>query len=152
MAKKTRIQKSNQKPLTLDGLVKYNQEVLFPALDDKFAKIDGRFDKADDKFAKIDGRFDKADDRFAKIDDKFVKVNERFNKIDARFDKVDEEIEEKFDKIMVGQDKILNELVNLRAENTASAELYKMQDRKIENHDIRIITIEKKLNIVKTNL
>lgn len=124
MAKKTRIQKSNQKPLTLDGLVKYNQEVLFPALDDKFAKID----------------------------DKFVKVNERFNKIDARFDKVDEEIEEKFDKIMVGQDKILNELAGLRAENTASAELYKRQDRKIENHDIRIITIEKKLNIVKTNL
>lgn len=124
MAKKTRIQKSNQKPLTLDGLVKYNQEVLFPALDDKFAKID----------------------------DKFVKVNERFNKIDARFDKVDEEIEEKFDKIMLGQDKILNELVDLKAENTASAELYKRQDRKIENHDIRIITIEKKLNIVKTNL
>lgn len=131
MAKKTRIQKSNQKPLTLDGLVKYNQEVLFPALDDKFAKIDGRF---------------------VKIDDKFVKVNERFNKIDARFDKVDEEIEEKFDKIMLGQDKILNELVDLKAENTASAELYKRQDRKIENHDIRIITIEKKLNIVKTNL
>lgn len=38
-----------QKPLTLDDLVRYNQEVLFPALDDKFAKIDGEIKEKFDK-------------------------------------------------------------------------------------------------------
>ncbi len=46
-----------QKPLTLNDLAKYNQEVLFPALDDKFAKIDGRFNKVEEeikeKFGKV---------------------------------------------------------------------------------------------------
>lgn len=116
----------NQKPLTLDELVKYNQEILFPALDDKFARID---------------------DKFVKIDDKFVKVSERFNKIDARFDKVDKEIEEKFDKIMTGQDKILKGIDDLKSEQTADTAVHKRQDGKLENHEARIKIVERKVGI-----
>jgi len=105
----------------LNDLTKYNQKVLFPALDNKFAKID---------------------DKFASIDDRFGKVGERFNKIDERFDKVDEEIREKFDKVLTGQDKILKELVDMRTENTINASLYQRQDGKLENHEIRIQIVE----------
>ena len=40
-------------------------------LDDRFGKIDERFDKLDGRFGKIDDRFDKLDGRFGKIDDRF---------------------------------------------------------------------------------
>jgi len=56
MAKKSGPKKIRQNALTLDGLIKYNQEVLFPALDDRFAKIDDRFAKIDKE---IKEKFDK---------------------------------------------------------------------------------------------
>lgn len=111
--------KNHQKSLTLDDLAKYNQKVLFPALDDKFAKIDG----------------------------KFAKVNERFDKVDARFDKIDKEIEEKFDKVITGQDKILKSIEDLKSEHTADLEARKRQDGKLENHETRIKTVERKVGV-----
>lgn len=66
MAKKSGPKKVCKKPLTLNDLVKYNREVLFPALDDKFAKID-------DKFAKIDGEIKVKFDRVLTGQDKILK-------------------------------------------------------------------------------
>jgi hypothetical protein len=63
---KNQFDKNHQKSLTLDELVKYNQEVLFPALDDKFAKID-------DKFAKIDGEIKEKFDKVLTGQDKILK-------------------------------------------------------------------------------
>lgn len=48
MAIKSKAKKVSQKSLTLNDLVKYNQEVLFPVLDEKFSKIDDRFIKIND--------------------------------------------------------------------------------------------------------
>lgn len=98
----------------MKDLAKYNQKVLFPALDDKFAKID---------------------DKFAKIDDSFGKVGDRFNKIDDRFDKTDGEIEEKFNRIMDGQDKILKIIEDLKTEQTMDAAVHKRQDGKLESSE-----------------
>lgn len=105
MTKKSEPKKIRQKALTLNSLIKYNQEVLFPALDDKFAKID-------DKFTKID-----------------------------------REIKEKFDKVLTGQDKILNELEKLKTESAVDISLHNRHDEKLENHEKRIIIVERKLNV-----
>jgi len=142
MAKKIKPKKINQKPLTLDDLVKYNQKVLFPALDDKFANIDDKFAKMDDKFAKMD-------DKFANIDDRFGKVGDRFNKIDERFDKIDMEIEDKFDKVLTGQDKILKIIEDLKSEQTMDVAVHKRQDGKLENHEMRIQIVEEKLEVAE---
>lgn len=56
MAKTSRPKKIRRKSLTLGDLAKYNQEVLFPALDDKFSKIDGKFAKIEEE---IKEKFDK---------------------------------------------------------------------------------------------
>ncbi len=151
MPKKTKLKKFtakskkiSQKPLTLNGLIKYNQEVLFPMLDNKFSKIDNRLAKADDRFAKIDDRFDKIDNRFAIIDNRFAIIDNRFAKIDDRFDKIEGEIQEKFDKVLTGQDKILKIIEDLRSDNTASLESEKRQEEKLENHEMRIKIIEQK--------
>lgn len=117
MVKKHKANKIYQKSLTLNDLVKYNQEVLFPSMDHKFAKIDHKFAKIDEKFAKIDNQFEE----------------------------IHKEIEEKFDKIMTGQDKILNEIAAIRSESIASVDLYKRQDKKLENHETRIKIVEQKV-------
>lgn len=133
MAKKVKKKTIRQKSLTLNDLVKYNQKVLFPALDYKFAKID-------DKFAKID-------DKFAKIDDKFAKIDDKFAMMDKRFDGIDKEIQEKFDKIMIGQDKLFKIIEDLRSDKIAGSEACKRQDQKLENHEIRIKVVEQKIGV-----
>lgn len=119
MIKKLKVKKVRQKYLTLNDLAKYNQEVLFPALDEKFAKIDG----------------------------KFLKVNQQFAKIDDQFEKVHEEIREKFDKVLDGQDKILKILEDSKAEKIAGTDLYEKQGEKLENHEVRIVVVEQKVGI-----
>lgn len=99
------------------------------------------------EFTNIGERFEKVDERFEKIDQRFKKIDERFDKVDERFEKVEEEIKIKFDKVLTGQDKILKELVDLRTENMVNANLYQRHDEKLENHEKRIIIVERKLNI-----
>ena len=68
-----------QKPLTLEQLIKYNQEVFLPAIEYRFNKIDNRLDG-------IDGRLDGIDDRLDGIDDRLDGMDDRFNKIDNSID------------------------------------------------------------------
>lgn len=70
-----------------------------------------------------------------------------FVKIDERFDKVDKEIDEKFDKIMIGQDKILKGIEDLKSEQKVDVIVHKRQDKKLENHETRIKIIERKVGI-----
>lgn len=133
MAKKFKAKKIRQKSLTLNDLAKYNQEVLFSALDHNFAKINKKFTKIDDKFTKID--------------ETFIKIDQRFDEMDKRFDGIDKEIKEKFDKVLDGQDKLMKSIENLKSDNTASSEAYKRQDKKLDNHETRIVAMEQKVGI-----
>lgn len=85
---------------------------------------------------------------FVKIDDKFAKIDNQFAKIDDHFEEIHKEIKEKFDKVMIGQDKILKEITDSRSENIAGVDLYKRQDKKLENHEIRIKIVEQKVGVV----
>ena len=84
---------------------------------------------------------------FSKIDGKFLKVGQQFSKIDDHFEKVHEEIKEKFDKVLNGQDKIIGKLDKLSGENIASIDLYKKQEGKLENHELRIAVVEEKVGV-----
>ncbi|MBU1289681.1 hypothetical protein KKG85_00290 [Patescibacteria group bacterium] len=77
------------------------------------------------------------------MDKEFVDyLDKKFNNIDKKFASVDNQIKDKFDKILTGQDKIFKKLGDLEQENTASTELYKRHDNKIEEHDERILALE----------
>ncbi len=108
MAKKSvlKSKKIRQKSLTLNDLVKYNREVLFPVLDNKLAKID------------------------------------------EKFKNIDNEIKEKFNKVLIGQDKIMKTLEDIKSDNTASLGAQKRQEDKLEDHEIRIKIVERKAGIV----
>ena len=59
-------------------------------IDERFKKVDKRFDEIDERFKKVDKRFDEIDERFKKVDKRFDEIDERFDRIDERFDKVED--------------------------------------------------------------
>jgi len=117
---------------------------------DELAAITKRgFDGVDERFERVDERFEKVDERFDKVDERFLIVDGKFAKIDERFDNVDKEIEEKFDKIMIGQDKIIKGIGDLKAENTAGLEAQKRQEEKLGNYETRIKIVERKVGVAR---
>jgi len=69
--------------------------------------------------------------------------------LDFRFDKFSGEIKKdlgkkdnKINKILNQQDKILKKLTDLNDESVASFDLYKKHDKKIANHEERILALE----------
>lgn len=73
--------------------------------DDKLASFNERFDR-------IDGRFDANDEQFNKIDGRLDANEEQLNKLDKRFDAMDE----RFDKMGVIIETEINRAVNIFAE------------------------------------
>jgi len=90
----------------------------------------------------VDKRFKQVDKRFEQVDWSFKQISQTFGDISNRFKTVDEEIREKFDKVLTGQDEICKQLSDLIQENNASTLLYKKHDKKIEQHEKRIGNLE----------
>lgn len=57
------------------------------------------------------------------------------------------EMDGKFDKLLTGQDQVLKRLVDLETDNTMDVAVHRRQEDKLENHEERIIIIEKELKI-----
>jgi len=55
------------------------------------------------------------------------------------------QINEKFDTILIGQDKILNELQNLREETIAGTYLFKTLDTRVSKLENRVKKLEEKI-------
>ena len=67
-------------------------------------------------------------------------TNKRFEEINNKFD-------EKFNRVLTSQDRISNILVNLETDNTTGAGASLRQTDKLDNHEERIIIVEKKLGL-----
>ncbi|MAF20455.1 MAG: hypothetical protein CMI55_02110 [Parcubacteria group bacterium] len=79
------------------------------------------------------------------MDKEFVDyLDKKFNGIDKKFSRIDRKSGRKFDKVLSGQDRILKRLDDLEQESTVSTELYSSHDKKIEEHEERIIALETK--------
>lgn len=62
--------KTNQKPLTLEALIAYNQEILFPALDERFDKVDKKIDGLEIRIDGLNKRVDKFEKEFKNFKNK----------------------------------------------------------------------------------
>lgn len=69
------------------------------------------------------------------ISDLFYK---KFEENDARWEKNDKN----FERVLIGQDRILKELVNIRDDNNASTLHFERNDETLEEHDIRLKALE----------
>ena len=52
-------------------------------MDERFARVDEKFDGVDGKFARVDEKFDGMDGQFARMDGKF---EEKFSRMELKFD------------------------------------------------------------------
>jgi archaellum component FlaC len=68
-------------------LVQYLDE-RFGRLDERFERIDQRFDRIDERFRQVDERFDRIDQRFQGNNDRFDRIEQRLDGHDERFDEV----------------------------------------------------------------
>lgn len=82
-------EEKNEKPLTLDDLADYGQNVLLPA---------------------INRRFDGHGRRFDEHERRFDNIMQRFDRVDQQFEEVKEEIREKFDRVLEGEDKLMKRI------------------------------------------
>ena len=67
-------------------------------------------------------------------------TNKRLEEINNKFD-------EKFNRVLTSQDRISNILVNLETDNTTGAGASLRQTDKLDNHEERIVVVEKKLGL-----
>ncbi|MEA1936616.1 MAG: hypothetical protein U9N04_00710 [Patescibacteria group bacterium] len=58
-----------------------------------------------------------------------------------------DEMDGKFNKLLTGQDQVLKRLVDLETDNTMDVAVHRRQEDKLENHEERIIIVEKELKI-----
>lgn len=80
--------KTEEKPLTLAGLVVYNKKILLPALDQRFERIEDRLDGHDEKFESIEKRFDGLEQRFDGMEKRFDSMERRQEDMMLSFDHI----------------------------------------------------------------
>jgi len=74
------------------------------------------------------------------LDKKFNSIDKKFDDVDGRFNQMNE----KFNEVLDGQDGIVKQLSDLEQESQMSTRLYKKHDKKIENHEERILALKVK--------
>lgn len=112
----------NNKSITEDRLKKtlgeFTEEVLLPSMQEIFVTKDDLDKKLELTEERLDGKLDK---------------------------KLDKKLKLLRDEIVSGQDKICKQLSDLHDEEKAEIEAYKRHDKKLENHEERIVTLETKV-------
>lgn len=109
----------------------------------KFIKIDKRFDDIDKKFDKIDKKFDEIDKRFDFIIDHF---NSRFEAIEQMVADLSTKIARFTNSVLNSLDKLTTEYKKLDEETTVLAGRYPQINDKLDDHEVRISALEKKLD------
>ena len=124
----------------------------FESFDEKFDKIDEKFDGIDKKFDSIDKKFDSIDTRFDKLERKIDDLDNRQCNLECDFKvmlKMMERFNEKLDSFGQNQERL--ERIVLRMENDSTTKVSALfeksdiQDYRLNDHELRIKTIEEKI-------
>lgn len=79
-------------------------------------ELEQKFDKIDHRFDQMEEKFDKVDQRFEKMEEKFDKVDQRFEKMDQKFEDLLITVKEGFDGVSGRLDKVEGRLDNVEGE------------------------------------
>ena len=71
--------------------------------------------------------------------------NDLRNEIGGLREELKNEMSEKFDRVLTGQDRISKRLEDLETENVMDAAVHRRQDDKLENHEERIVIMEERV-------
>ena len=98
----------------------------------------------------IGDKFERMDEHFERVDEHFERVDKRFEEVDERLDGLQNEVREKYDKILNGQDTISGKLNQIITEQQANTQSYKHHDEKLEDHEGRLEKLETKTGITSS--
>jgi len=101
-------------------------------------KKKGKLDQILDKLSEQDKRFDAHDNSFKKIADKLLEHDGKFETMDAKID-------DKFDKVLTGLDKIMGEMEKSRQDRVLAKGKDDEQDRRIGGLEGRMQKIDAKV-------
>ena len=121
-------QETNQKPLTLNDLAKYNQEVLIPAMEEVFV--------TKKEFSGLDNKVDALDNKVDALDNKVDALESKLNNLESEFQNFKNES-------LTNQDAILKKLDTLMTEKTVreyqeqkEKKLWAVVLKALKEHDI----------------
>jgi len=125
-------------------------ETIAAQIDALRESTDERFDTVDQQFAKVDERFDKVDQRVEKVDQRVAKVEQRVAKVEQRVAKVDQRVAETWSQLGVKIEaleanvvKVYDEVIAMREESKRNSSEHKTFTKRLDNHDLRILALEK---------
>jgi len=98
-------------------------------------------------FGEIENKFIEIDNRFIEIDNRFIEIDNRFIEIEKQIEKIDQKLDEKFDKVLIGQDKLIGLLDTQRTEDTMHDGLHQEIGDTLVNHAKRIKKVENKIGV-----
>ena len=114
------------------------------------AKIDALGRSMAERFGSVDQRFDGVDQRLAGMDKRFVGIDERLTTADGRFRSIDQLLVEmkaqlgvKIEAVETKVTQVYDEVIAMRAETKRNAAEHTTFTKRLDNHDIRILALEK---------
>ena len=122
----------------------------FTATHEAFKKeINERFDKVDEKFNAVDKRFDKVDEKFNAVDKRFDKVElalqnqaKALIKHDERFDLLEAKITANTDRILSAVDNIANDVKDCLRKEIVNTHRINEIETTVSNLDKRVTVLE----------
>lgn len=128
--------KNKKQKITIDKLAQMTAN--------SFLQIDEKFEKVDERFNEIDKRFEKVEERLEKIEDSMVDLRIT---MDRRLNSMEEKIEKGIDKMYTLADDMTKKFSHWNEENAFSAGIETRQNEELEDHEVRIVKIEQKLEV-----
>ena len=109
---------------------------------DRLAKITARgFLEMDKRFSKVDKRFDELDFR---TDKKLDNMDKRLNNMEIKIDGLENTVKESSGKMLTIADKMSKQFDVWHSENILGTRKQREHEEKIEDHEKRILKIEKR--------
>ena len=118
-------------------------ETIAAQIDALRESTDERFDTVDQQFAKVDERFDKVEQRVEKVDQRVAKVEQRVAKVDQRVAETWSQLGVKIEALEANVVKVYDEVIAMGAESKRNASEHKTFTKRLDNHDVRILALEK---------
>ena len=129
----------------------------FDTVDHRFVGMDGRFTTVDAHLTTVDARLTTVEERLTNVDERFNKVDERFTQVDqrlttsdGRFKTIDQQLVEmkahlgiKIEAVDAKVVKVYDAVIAMRQEASATPRSTGPSRWRLDNHDVRILALEK---------
>jgi predicted transcriptional regulator len=96
------------------------------------------------RFEQVDKRFEQVDKRFEQVDTRFEQIDRRFEQVDTRFDELKAQLRTEIETVDARVKLVYEVVVAQTAKNTTIDAEHATLHRRLDNHDVRILALERR--------